>query len=60
MIVLGVDPGTIRMGLGVIDSSNGDLNLVYMDALTPDKTKSLAERLHDLHDQLLKNKACII
>lgn len=54
MIVLGVDPGTIRMGLGVIDSSNGDLSLVYMDALTPDKTKSLAERLHYLHDQLLK------
>lgn len=54
MIVLGVDPGTIRMGLGVIDSSNGDLSLVYVDALTPDKTKSLAERLHYLHDQLLK------
>ena len=54
MIVLGVDPGTIKMGLGVIDSSNGDLSLVYLDVLTPDKTKPLAQRLHYLHDQLLK------
>ena len=53
MLVLGIDPGTFNMGLGVVDSEAGDLSLVYLGALTPGKGRPLAERLHYLYDQLL-------
>ena len=53
MRVLGVDPGTFRMGVGVVDSGAGELSLVYSAALSPDRRGSLSERLHYLHNRLL-------
>ena len=35
MRVLGVDPGTIKMGLGVVDSISGDLMSPYHGVIAP-------------------------
>ena len=48
MRVLGVDPGTYRMGVGVIDSDGDSLVLAYSDVITPGKRDPLPQRLHYL------------
>ena len=53
MRVLGIDPGTFKMGAGVVESHGGELRLRYVGVLSPDRTKPLSERLHYLHDQLI-------
>ena len=54
MRVLGVDPGTFRMGVGVVDSERGELSLVYSDVLTPTKSDPLSVRLHYVYEQLIQ------
>ncbi len=54
MRVLGVDPGTFKMGLGVVDAEEGELTHAYSCVLSPPRSKSLAERLHYLHDRLVE------
>ena len=51
--VLGVDPGTLRMGLGIVDAEGSDLSLAHLVTLSPDKKDSLPERLHYLYTRLL-------
>ena len=53
MRVLGVDPGTFKMGVGVVDAEQGELSFAYSCVLSPPRSKSLAERLHYLHDRLV-------
>ncbi len=55
MRILGVDPGTINMGIGVIDDHEGDLTLVHADVLTAARSGSLGERLYKLFQELRKS-----
>ena len=53
MRVLGVDPGTFKMGVGVVDSEDGELTLVYSDVLSAGRSDPLHDRLHYLYEQLV-------
>ena len=54
MRILGVDPGTITLGYGVVDEEKGIITHVACGALTSPPNTPLAERLHNifigLHD----------
>ena len=52
MIVLGIDPGTVAMGYGVIESSDGDVALVDSGAIKCKKNFSIGERLCFLYQGL--------
>ena len=54
MIVLGIDPGTIRMGYGVVEEKNGDIAFMGCGALDTPKRSSIGERLYFLYRELLK------
>ena len=52
MRVLGVDPGTFRMGVGIVVSSGADLSLAYSGVVTPRRQDPISRRLHYLFVQL--------
>ncbi len=53
MRVLGIDPGTVTMGYGIIDSHNDDLSLIDCGALTASERSPIGERLCYLYRELL-------
>ena len=53
MIVLGIDPGTVSMGYGVVESHNDDLSLIDCGALAPSERSPIGERLCYLYKELL-------
>ena len=54
MRVLGVDPGTITMGYGVIESKDDEIALVDYGALTTPAHSPIGERLSYLYSGLLE------
>ena len=54
MRILGIDPGTIVMGYGVVESSDGEIAMVDCGALTSPERSSIGERLSYLYSELLK------
>ena len=54
MRILGIDPGTYKMGVGAVDSEAGRPSLLYLGVLTPDRTKPLSERLYFLYTRLVE------
>ena len=54
MRVLGVDPGTIAMGYGVIEARDDDIALVDCGALVSSKRFSIGERLSYMYNELLE------
>jgi crossover junction endodeoxyribonuclease RuvC len=50
--VLGIDPGSARMGYGVVDVSGNDLATVTYGCIETSPDWSAAERLHLLHQDL--------
>jgi len=52
MRVLGIDPGTVVIGYGVIDSDGDSTTLVDYGALNASSRLSVAERLGELYNQL--------
>ena len=52
MRVLGVDPGTFKMGVGVVEYLKSEYHVVHFGVLNAPKSKSLPQRLHILFDQL--------
>jgi len=50
--VLGIDPGTITVGYGIIDEEDGRLEFVSCGAVRAKRGMSLAERLRTIHDGL--------
>ena len=54
MRVLGIDPGTIVMGYGVVDSEGDVTTAVDYGALTPPQRSPIGERLNFLYARLLK------
>jgi crossover junction endodeoxyribonuclease RuvC len=49
VIILGVDPGSIRTGYGAIESDGRRHRLIEMGVLAPPPRQSLAEKLRFLH-----------
>jgi crossover junction endodeoxyribonuclease RuvC len=53
MRILGVDPGSISTGFGVIDYDRGRLTLVEQGSIATARGAELADRLCRIHDELL-------
>ncbi len=53
MRILGVDPGSITTGFGVIDSDRGKLLLIEQGSISSSRGTDLPERLWQIHDGLL-------
>jgi crossover junction endodeoxyribonuclease RuvC len=54
MIVLGIDPGTITLGYGVIESRDREVSLIFYGALKPKERSPIGERLSFLYAGLMK------
>lgn len=52
--VLGVDPGTFKMGVGIVVSDVSGLSMAHCGVLTPRRRDSIADRLNYLFNQLLE------
>lgn len=52
MRILGIDPGTGRLGFGVIDVSDGKLKLIDAGVITTPAYTPQADRLEDIFDSL--------
>ena len=53
MRILGVDPGSVTTGFGVIDYERGRLVLVAQGSINTRRGAELPERLQRIHDELL-------
>jgi len=53
MRVLGIDPGTIRMGYGVVESQDSGIALIDYGALSVSERSPIGERLSFLYNELL-------
>ena len=51
-MILGIDPGTIIMGYGVITLENKKMKCIDLDAIKFNSKRSPFERLQDIHDQM--------
>jgi crossover junction endodeoxyribonuclease RuvC len=54
MKVLGIDPGTITMGYGVVESQDSEVSLIFYGALRPKERSPIGERLSFLYAGLMK------
>ncbi|MFC1942624.1 crossover junction endodeoxyribonuclease RuvC [Chloroflexota bacterium] len=54
MKILGIDPGTMVMGFGVIESEDNDIALVEFGALYGPKSSAIGERLSHMYNELLE------
>jgi len=54
MIILGIDPGTITMGYGVIEAGEDEITLVDCSALNSPARSPIGERLSYLYHRLLE------
>ena len=54
MRILGIDPGTIAMGYGVIESSGDNITLIDCGTLTAPVRSPIGERLSYLYNHLLE------
>ncbi|MFQ6122291.1 MAG: crossover junction endodeoxyribonuclease RuvC [Dehalococcoidales bacterium] len=54
MKVLGIDPGTITMGYGVIEGQDDEIALIDCGALATPERSPIGERLSYLYKELLK------
>ena len=52
--VLGIDPGTLHLGYGLIEVDNWEGRYVTAGVLNAKKSLSLGERLHNIHAELLQ------
>ncbi len=52
MKILGIDPGTVTMGYGVVESRDGEITLVDCGALTAPAKSPIGERLAYLYKDL--------
>jgi len=54
MIILGIDPGTVTMGYGVIEAREDEITLVDCSALTSPGRSPIGERLSYLYHRLVE------
>ncbi len=50
--IIGIDPGLVSTGWGIIDAQNGQLKFVACGTINPSAKLGLAERLLQLHHEL--------
>jgi crossover junction endodeoxyribonuclease RuvC len=53
MKILGIDPGTITTGYGVIESRDNDISLIKYGALNTNSRSPIGERLSFLYNKLI-------
>ena len=53
VLVLGIDPGTYNMGVGIVNAEGDSLTFVHADVLKVRRDAPRAERLHRLHTELI-------
>ena len=54
MRVIGIDPGTYKMGVGVVYSNNGELTLAHSEVITPKRRAPIHQRLQFLFKELMR------
>lgn len=54
MIILGIDPGTLNTGYGIIEFSNGKISLIASGIIENKRIKSLPLRLKFIYDEISK------
>jgi crossover junction endodeoxyribonuclease RuvC len=54
MKILGIDPGTVVMGWGVVEGEDTELALVEFGAITVNEKSPMGDRLNRLYHELLK------
>ncbi|MFC1995759.1 crossover junction endodeoxyribonuclease RuvC [Chloroflexota bacterium] len=54
MIILGIDPGTVTMGYGVIESNKGEITMIDSGVINSPSRSPIGERLCCLYQGLLK------
>ncbi|MFC1903807.1 crossover junction endodeoxyribonuclease RuvC [Chloroflexota bacterium] len=54
MKILGIDPGTVTMGYGVVESQDDEIAMVDFGALVSPERSPIGERLSYLYRELLK------
>ena len=54
MRILGVDPGSVTTGFGVVDYERGRLALVEQGSITTRRGAELSERLRHIHDAVIE------
>ena len=54
MRIMGIDPGTVRMGVGILDESGDELALVHTGVLKTPNSLEMHFRLSELFDQLIE------
>jgi crossover junction endodeoxyribonuclease RuvC len=52
MRIIGVDPGTLNMGYGVIEENNGELELITHGVIKLPAKAPIEEKLHNLYHKL--------
>ena len=52
MRILGIDPGTLTMGYGLIDFHHNELSFVSCGIISADKNSPLPQRLSEIYTQL--------
>ncbi len=52
--IIGIDPGLVSTGWGVIETDGHRLDFVGCGAIMPDKKQPLSYRLFELHQQMVK------
>ena len=50
--VLGIDPGTVHMGFGIVDSLGEDVTHIASDTITPRSGADLSDRLATIFEEL--------
>lgn len=51
MRVIGIDPGTHRMGIGIVERNGGRQEVVAFESVTLSKNRSLPEKLKEIYEQ---------
>ena len=54
MRILGVDPGTLRTGVGLIEAQGNQYRLVHCEVIASKASKRIEERLLHIHQKLLE------
>jgi len=54
MRILGIDPGTVTMGYGIIEAKGDEATMVDCSALNAPQSSTMGERLNYLHQRLLE------
>ncbi len=54
MRILGIDPGLVSTGWGIIDMKGSSLSFIACGTISPPKDAPLSNRLHALHAELKK------